>query len=158
MKWKLPKREDKELKQIAKDIYNNRIFTDRHLSKHDNIMSTFMVLVFMGPKEPEPPKYPSDKITKSGNRDNRIFDILDRDKAQKEYEEKLKEFPKEQEEYKKYLDNIGLIYEYYDKSGTLSINGNPTFFSANFLDKEDTEKMFEYYETYKSIREKSDNF
>jgi hypothetical protein len=42
------------------------------------------------------------------------------------------------------LDNIdpndvGLIYEYYDKSGPRSINGYPTFFSMYLLNKKDAE-------------------
>jgi len=53
-----------------------------------------------------------------------------------------------------------MIYEYWDSGQTspMSVNGKPVFFSARFLNHEDTTKMFEYYEQYKSIRELADNF
>ena len=41
-------RTDEELKQIAKDIYAGRIFTDRQIDREENIMSVFMALVFLG--------------------------------------------------------------------------------------------------------------
>ena len=54
-KWILPSKTEEELKQIAKDLYNNKIFCDRHLSQYDRVESHFMVLLFMGPKQPEAP-------------------------------------------------------------------------------------------------------
>jgi hypothetical protein len=156
--WVIPSRKNEELKQVAKDLYNGLIFTDRHLSSYNLFQSCFMVFVFMGPKKPEPPKYPSDSNTKDGNRDNRIYDLLKRDQDQKEYEEKLANFPQEEENYKNYLENIGLVYEYLDKAGPIGVNGNPIFFSANILNKEDSDKMFTFYEQYKILREGVDNF
>jgi hypothetical protein len=53
-----------------------------------------------------------------------------------------------------------MVYEYFDSGQTspMSVNGKPVFFSARFLNQDDTKKMFEYYEQYKSIREQADNF
>ena len=42
--------------------------------------------------------------------------------------------------------DIGLIYEYIEKAGPRSINGHPSFFSCQTLNKEDTTKMFKHYE------------
>ena len=38
-KWILSSKSDEDLKQIAKDLYNGLIFSDRHLSRHDRIES-----------------------------------------------------------------------------------------------------------------------
>lgn len=38
---------DKDLKQIAKDIYLGKIFTDRHISNKNMIASVFMPLIFL---------------------------------------------------------------------------------------------------------------
>lgn len=159
-KWILPPKTDEELKQIAKDLYNNKIFCDKHLSKFDRIESHFMALVFMGPKKPDPPKYPSDDNDLQGSRDNKLYDLIQRETDQKEYEKKLAEYPYELEYYDEYLKNIGMIYEYWDSGQTspMSVNGKPVFFSARFLSSSDTKKMFEYFEQYKEIREKADTF
>ena len=74
-KWILPNKTEDELKQIAKDLYNNKIFCDRHLSQYDRVESHFMVLLFMGPKQPEALKYPSDDSNLQGSRDNKLYDL-----------------------------------------------------------------------------------
>lgn len=159
-KWILPNATDDELKQIAKDLYNNKIFCDRHLSQNDRIESHFMVLIFMGPKKPEPPKYPSDNSNLQGSRDNKLYDLVQREEDQKKYEEELAQYPIEMGQYNEYLKSIGLVYEYLDSGQTspTSVNGKPVFLSCRFLNLDDTNKMFEYFEQYKSIREKADNF
>jgi hypothetical protein len=58
----------------------------------------------------------------------------------------------------KYINNIGLIYEYISNAGPMGINGKPIFMSCRFLTKEDTTKMFEYFDKYKEIRELADKF
>lgn len=50
------------------------------------------------------------------------------------------------EEAVKILNNCGLIFEYLSSSTGIAINGNPTFFSFRYLNKDDTEKMFKYYD------------
>ena len=139
---------DEELKKVSKDLYNGLIFCDRQCPS--SILTTFMVLTFMGPQSP---KNPSDGSNKEDKRDNVIYDLVQRDEDQKLYEF-------EKEEYSKYLNEIGLIYEYLDtpNRSPMSVNGMPCFFSCRFLSKEETKKMFEYYEKYKSIRETADNF
>lgn len=158
-KWKHTSQTDECLKKIAKDIYNSLIYTDRHFSKNDNIISHFMPLLFMGPKTPEAPKYPSENSNLEGQRDNKLYDLVQREKDQKEYEKALENFPFEKECYDKYIADIGLVYEYMSGSmSPMAINGKPVFMSCRFLDKDDTKKMFDYYNQYSEIREKADKF
>jgi hypothetical protein len=125
---------DDELKQIAKDIYNVDIYTDRHCQAHE-ITQSFMILMLMGPNGE------SSNDETSGKRDSKI---LEREIEQKYYNE--------------YLNQIGLVYEYWDKRSPMGINGKPIFMSCHFLSKEDTEKMFGFYETYIELRKNVDNF
>ena len=159
-RWILTNKTKDELKQIAKDLYNNKIFCDRHLSKNDSVESHFMALVFMGPKRPELPQYPSDDSNLQGSRDNKLYDLVQRELDQKKYEEDLIQYPFEVDHFNEYLEKIGLVYEYWDSGQTspMSVNGKPVFFSCRFLSHEDTKEMFEYFEQYKSIREQADNF
>ncbi len=45
---------------------------------------------------------------------------------------------------KEVVKELGLIFEYYDKSAPRSINGYPIFFSCQLLNIEDAKKMFDY--------------
>lgn len=158
-KWgPIKSQSDETLKQIAKDIYNGLIFTDRHCGNSD-ISMVFMVLMFMGPNRPEPPKHPNDPTSIENERDNAIYDVIQRDEDQAKYEEDMKWYHKECEYYEnERLQSIGLVYEYLSEAGPMAVNGKPTFFSLRLLNKADTEKMFTYYEQYKQIRETADNF
>ena len=158
--WTLPSKSDEDLKQIAKDIFNGLIFSDRHLSPYDRVESHFMALLFMGPKNPELPKYPSDDKDLQGQRDNKLYDLVQREADQKEYDRLLAEYPFQVEYYNEYIKDIGFVYEYLNSENTspVGINGKPVFMSLRLLNKVDTEKMFGFYDTYKSIREKVDNF
>jgi hypothetical protein len=158
-KWgPLKSRSDDDIKQIAKDLYNGLIYTDRHCREHE-IMSRFMPLMFMGPQVPTPPKHPNDNKSIENNRDNVIYDIIQRDLDQKKYEEDISWYDIEMKYYKEeYLNSIGLIYEYNTEAGPMGLNGGPMFMSMRLLNKVDTEKMFSFYETYKSLREKVDSF
>jgi hypothetical protein len=42
---------------------------------------------------------------------------------------------------KEEIDDIGFIYEYYDKAGPRGINGYPIFFSCGFVGKNDARKI-----------------
>lgn len=42
-------------------------------------------------------------------------------------------------------NDVHFIFEYLDKALPRSINGCPAFMSLQYLDKDDTEKMFKYY-------------
>ena len=42
------------------------------------------------------------------------------------------------------------IFEYLDKANPRAINGMPSFFSMQYLNEEETEKMISYYNLYKT--------
>lgn len=42
-------------------------------------------------------------------------------------------------------NDVHFIFEYLNKALPRSINGCPAFMSAQYLNKDDTEKMFKYY-------------
>lgn len=157
-KWNIPNQDEDKLKEIAKDIFNNRIFTDKHCSLHD-LSSVFMAMLFMGPNPPNKPKHPSDNNTLDGKRDNTLFDLVERDELEAQYEEDMKLYKAEYKYYKKnYVPQIGMVYEYHTQAGPMSINGYPCFMSLRLLNKEDNKKVWGYYETYKKLRESVDNF
>lgn len=157
-KWgAIKSRSDEDLKKIAKDLYNGLIFCDRQCE--NDILSVFMVLSFMGPKRPSPPRHPNIPNSTENKRDNTIYDVIQRDEDQKKYEEDMKWYKVERKYFEEaQLKSIGFVYEYLSERGPMSVNGKPTFFSLRLLNHDDTRKMFEYYEKYKEIREEADNF
>lgn len=50
---------------------------------------------------------------------------------------------------KKWFDQIGLVYEYFDKAGPRAINGMPTFMSMRVVPKEDVPILLEYVKKYR---------
>lgn len=50
-----------------------------------------------------------------------------------------------------YKNDIGMIYEYYDKAGPRSVNGYPCFFSLCYLNKHDTMIVWEKYAKIKEL-------
>jgi hypothetical protein len=130
---------DEELKQITKDLYDNKIFTTLHLEQAGNIhliTSVFIPMIFIGTIQWENPESRLTKLTK----------ILLSDEIE-EYNKRYDEF----------IHNIGMIYEYYDKSSPTNINGFPTFFSCHYLNISDTQKLLDYYGTYSKMRENIDS-
>lgn len=103
-----PPKTDDELKQLAKDLYTDKIFTDRHFRDPEEAARmapmVFMILNFLGPME-------------------RAV----------------------------WAKDLGLIYEYYSAATTgRSVNGYPIFFSARTLTKDETTRMFEFYNKIKA--------
>lgn len=145
-KYTIPNQLDENLKKVAKDLYDNLIYSDRHC-KPNEVMQRFMVLMFMGPQAP---KYPSENKDLQGERDNKLYDLTQREEDQKVYEFEKKCFQEN------YITDIGFIYEYWTEQMPRSLNGGPMFMSCRLLNKKDTEKMFEYYELYKSLRQSID--
>lgn len=132
--WNFPEMSDDDLKKIAKDIVDNKIFTDRHCSSND-IMSIFMPMMFMGHIS-----WPTEDT-----RENKLIKIF--------LKEKEKSYKKR---YKIWLNNVGLVYEYLSKAGPMAVNGCPIFYSCRFLSKESTEKMFKYYDEYLKLKKEID--
>lgn len=48
-------------------------------------------------------------------------------------------------------EDIGMIYEYYDKAGPRGINGMPMFFSCRLVNKNDTKMIFEKVDKIKAL-------
>jgi hypothetical protein len=131
-------RTDDELKTIAKDLYNQKIFSSSNIPQHSThlINSIFMVLMFLSPK-----------VTWEDNsRMNKLIHIylahLEEDYAKR---------------YDTFINDIGFLYEYLDEAGPMGINGFPMFYSCGILSKKDTERMWEFYEKYKELQEKIEN-
>lgn len=156
-KWKIQNKSDEDLKGLAKDLYNGILYTDRHCGI--DVASVFMCLMFMGPKPPKKPEYESSDATLDGKRDNVIYDLIQRDLDEDKYQLDMISYKEELKYYHDiYVPSIGLIYEYIKEAGPMCVNGKPIFSSMRMLNKQDTEKLFEYYEKYKEIREIADNF
>lgn len=149
-KWAIhPDQDDDFLKSLAKDIYNNKVFTSNHCRQNEVTM-VFMCLGLLSPQYPTNP-YKTD--TTEDNRNHIIWDLLEKDDLIKIYEY-------EQEPFKDFINNIGLVYEYMD-SPNLSptgINFLPCFFSFRHISKNDVDKLNTFYSKYKEIREEADNF
>lgn len=79
-----------DLAKVAKDIFGNLIFTDRHARSAQDLSFVFPVVSMM-----------------------KLKDLMD------------------------IADDIGMIYEYYEKAAPSSVNGMPMFFSCHFLNKHD---------------------
>lgn len=46
-------------------------------------------------------------------------------------------------------DGVGLVYEYLDRAGPISVNGLPTFLSMKLLNRDDTEYVIDRVEKIK---------
>jgi len=128
-------RTDDDLKIIAKDLYNQKIFSSSHIPEHSThlINSIFMVLMFLS----------SNIDWRDDSRMNKLIHIylahLEKDYAKR---------------YDEYINDIGFVYEQLDKAAPRGINGYPIFFSCGILSKKDTNRMFVFYEKYKELQEK----
>ena len=98
---------DDELKQLAVEIFDGKVFTDRHCNRSSDISMVFMPII-------------------------------------------LGAFSNMTEEER---TDIGMIYEYLSEAGPRSCNGMPMFTSLRYLSKNDTDKMFAFYEENKNIKE-----
>lgn len=98
-------RTDAELKQIAMDFYEKKIFSDRHVENAHDLQMIFMPII-------------------------------------------LGAFKTKEE-----VNEIGMIYEYFDKAGPRSINGYPIFMSMCVLNKSEVEQMIIHFEAYKKLKE-----
>lgn len=58
---------------------------------------------------------------------------------------------------KKWVDQVGLIYEYLDKAGSRSINGMPTFMSMRIVPRADLPMLIEYVKKYEETEKAVEN-
>lgn len=102
-----PEKTDAELRKLAMDIHDGKVFTSGNIQNPSDLPMVFMVIALGG------------------------FANLSKEEA----------------------ENIGLIYEYMDKAGPRSINGNPCFMSCRTLTKKETERLNQYYLAYKGLKD-----
>jgi hypothetical protein len=100
----IPKLSEKELKQVAMDIVDKKIFHSEMLKDETYLHAVFMPLLFVK-------------------------------------EEQIN------------FDLVGLLYEYMDKATPRTINGLPTFSSANMLHREQVDKLQDYINKFIEMRE-----
>jgi len=131
-------RSDDELKTIAKDLYNQKIFSSANIPPHSKhlLNSIFMVMMFISPKID----------WKDDSRMNKLIHIF-LSHLEEDYTKR----------YDEYINDIGFLYESMDKAAPRGINGFPMFFSCGILNKKDTERMFVFYEKYKELQENLEN-
>lgn len=144
---------EKELKKIAIDAYNGKIFTS--LQCDPNILtSVFSIILFLN-KPPTPPKEPELKYGSNirDKRKNKLNHIDETEVWMKKMEHYNKvtypewernEKPKNEE----YIRDIGMIYEDMDKALPRTVNGYPMFFSCKILNKKDSIRFIEIYKSY----------
>ena len=147
----LPSRTKKELRQIALDIVDNRIFTDKHMSENEcaHLLGSVFMPILFGALAPRPVKV---KCINDTGEDclevDKEYLIAPLGKTDKEVEDMYFVFIKgasewflkerfEVVEVIKPAEHVGLVFEYYDKSGPRSINGLPMFMSCQLLNRED---------------------
>ena len=135
--WKHYKMTEKELKKVVRDTYDMKIFTSLQCDK--NLLSViFMPILFIG----APPIEPSLVDDNQVNRRNKL-----------KYIEDSLRYDKETSDREKYLNNIGMVYEYMNIAGTRGINGYPSFMSCNIMTISDTKKFIDMYDKYVAMRE-----
>ena len=106
-----------ELKQIAIDIQAGKIFSDRHCRNEREVLQTFMPLVLIAPPEHNEKEDEEDYLLKKTK-----YNILI-----------------------KQLQKAVFFYEHMDKAMPMSVNGMPTFPSFRYLERDEFDKMNEYY-------------
>ena len=133
-KWEHHPHSDDELKEIAKALYNNKIFSNLHMDNQNSmtIGMVFMPLFMMGSIS-----WPNDE-----SRESKVIRLLLEDK-EAGYKKR----------YQKWLSEVGFIFEYYDESMPRSINGMPIFASCRFLSKTDAQRMMDFYNKYKELQD-----
>lgn len=146
--WKHNDLTDEELKTLVKDVYDNKVFTSLQISKNEHLIgSIFMPVMFIG-SPPSKPNFPEDEHNIKKNRKNKL-DHID---ALKEWKIELKQWKDDAPQREQFMQDIGMIYEYYGKEAPRSINGYPIFFSCNIVSKDDTKRFFEKFKEYEIAR------
>ena len=135
--WIHKKMTDQELKELVRDVYDNKFFTSQQCSSN-MVTMVFMPLMFLGSGPSQSPKTGNNKI----DRKNKLIYI----------EEKL-QHEKETPEREEFIKNIGMVYSSLSDAAPRSINGYPIFFSMTIVSKEDTDKFLDMYQKYQKIRE-----
>jgi len=129
-KWSINTQSDDELNKLAHDIFDGKVYTDRHCLNIDEISSRFIPLNSL--KSSKSPKTLSEK------RDELLYEIMEKDIDDKYFDD--------------FIGNIGLIYSYINQASPISFNKGPVFYECKFLTKEDTSKLFSFIKNFSEIK------
>lgn len=161
MSFKHTTRTDDELRQIAIDVYDCKAFTSLQCRGHE-ITSCFPLLMFLlsppsPPTKPQKKSSPDIKIERK-NKLNQLDDVLQWEKDMEHYNKvTLPDWKKNEEpQIEAFVNDIGMVFEYYGKEAPLAVNGKPMFWSCQFLSKEDTQRFIEIYQRYEQRRAEFD--
>lgn len=149
--WKIPApKDEKYLRNLARDIYENKVFTSNHIPQHSisSITMIFMPLIFMV----------NDIFGKNYTEEDRDAKLLEMERFNR-YDEYFTDiFNKtgktENDLRKEFYESIGMYYEYYTEQAPSSINGFPIFYSMRYISIDDSGKVSLYYKEYKEHIEK----
>jgi len=142
---------DEEIKELVVKAFDGKIFTSYHCKPSD-IGMIFMPIMFINSPPTEPYKPKSDDIKEE--RKNK----LDYIKEKEHYDNVvLPNWEKNtQPKIQSFLEDVGMLYESYDKALPTGVNGYPIFASCGFMSKKDAVRFIEYYNKYGKIREELD--
>lgn len=123
--------EPQDIRQLASDIVDGRVFTSWHIAKEDlgNLGMIFMPLLFMSA----------------------------RDKAEDETEHDYLKRLDEAEKNKENARTAAMFYEFLDQAGLRCINGYPMFMSLKMLRQEDAEPLRQAIREYQEFKTKWQN-
>jgi len=142
---------DKEIKELVVKAFDGKIFTSYHCKPEDMFM-IFMPIMFINSPPSEPSKPDSDDIKEQ--RKNKLNYI----KEKEHYDNViLSNWEKNiQPKIQTFLEDVGMLYESYDKALPKGVNGYPIFTSCGFLSKTDATRFLEIYNKYGKIRKELD--
>jgi len=143
---------DEEIKELVVKAFEGKIFTSYHC-KPDDIGMVFMPIMFINSPPSEPSKNKDSDDIKEERKNK-----LDYLKEKEHYDEVvLPDWKKNtQPKIVDFLNNVGMIYESFDKALPRGVNGYPMFTSCGYLSKTDASRFLEYYTKYEKVREKLD--
>lgn len=151
--WKIPSpKDEKYLRNLARDIYENKVFTSNHIPQHriSSITMVFTPLMFMN----------NDILSTNYTEDDRDAKLIAMEKFNRYDEYFTNIFNKtgktEKDLKKAFYESIGMYYEYYTEQAPTMINGFPIFYSMQYISNADAEKISVYYKEYKEYIEKWD--
>ena len=100
-----------DLAQLVTDVLDGKVFTDRNIDEHHDVLMVFALLGLMGAEEGQS-LFGSPDVPGSCQ--------------------------------------VGMVYEYLDRAGPMSVNGYPMFLSVRFLHVAD---MPAFFAAFKSLKE-----
>ncbi len=150
--WEIAEpKDEKFLRNLARDIYENKVFTSKHIPEHSisMIQSIFMPLIFMTNDGIMSNNYDEDE------REVKLIALELFNKYSDYFDNIKKEIGKTEDDLKKeFYASIGMFYEYYTEQAPRMINGFPIFYSMQYISIEDSDKVSIFYKEYKEHIEK----